>query len=98
MPALIRKLRVDAFQSLRYRDFRFLWGGTLLGATGQWIQIATLSWIIYDMTGSGTLLGLLNGMRFFAFFLFTPYAGVAADRMDRRALMLITQRTSWARR
>lgn len=58
---------------------------------GQWIQQITLGWLLYDLTGSSILLGMLNGLRALPFLIAGPIAGVAADRMDRRRLMLRTQ-------
>ncbi|HBY93847.1 MAG TPA: hypothetical protein DEP84_07720, partial [Chloroflexi bacterium] len=60
-------------------------------SAGQWIQQITLGWLLYDLTNSPLLLGALNGLRSLPFLVFGPLAGVAADRMDRRQLMLITQ-------
>jgi MFS family permease len=79
------------FSSLRYPDYRSLWFGTMLMAGGQWIQQLTLGWLLYDMTGSAFLLGALNGLRAVPFLIAGPMAGVAADRMDRRMLLLATQ-------
>lgn len=58
---------------------------------GQWVQQVTLGWLLYDLTGSAVLLGLLNGLRALPFLIASPIAGVAADRMDRKKLILITQ-------
>lgn len=58
---------------------------------GQWIQQVTLGWLLYDLTGSSVLLGILNGLRVLPFLFASPIAGVAADRMDRRLLVLSTQ-------
>jgi MFS family permease len=58
---------------------------------GQWIQQVTLGWLLYDRTGSAVLLGLLNGLRALPFLIASPIAGVAADRMDRKKLILVTQ-------
>ena len=58
---------------------------------GQWIQQVTLGWLLYDLTGSSVLLGLLNGLRALPFLIASPIAGVAADRMDRKQLILTTQ-------
>ena len=58
---------------------------------GQWIQQVTLGWLLYDLTGSSVLLGLLNGLRAVPFLIASPIAGVAADRMDRKKLILVTQ-------
>ena len=60
---------------------------------GQWIQQVTLGWLLYELTGSAVLLGLLNGLRALPFLIASPIAGVAADRMDRKKLILITQYT-----
>src|SRR5262245_25178532 len=72
------------FSSLRHRNYRLLWIGTLLMSAGQWIQEVTLGWLMYDLTGSAALLGALNGFRSVPFLIFGPLAGVAADRLDRR--------------
>ena len=52
---------------------------------GQWIQQVTLGWLLYDLTGSSVLLGLLNGPRAVPFLIASPIAGVAADRSFARA-------------
>ena len=57
-------------------------------SAGQWIQQVTLGWLTYDLTGSSILLGVLNGVRALPFLIVGPSAGVAADRMDRRRLLL----------
>jgi MFS family permease len=79
------------FSSLRHRDYRYLWSGTLMMSAGQWVQQVTLGWLIYDLTGNSMLLGALNGLRALPFLITGPMAGVAADRMDRRKLLLRTQ-------
>ncbi len=60
-------------------------------SAGQWIQQVTLGWLVYDLTGNSVLLGALNGLRALPFLVTGPLAGVAADRMDRRRLLLRTQ-------
>ncbi|MGH7886503.1 MAG: MFS transporter [Candidatus Binatia bacterium] len=79
------------FSSLRHRDYRYLWTGTLMMSAGQWVQQVTLGWLLYDLTGNSMLLGALNGLRALPFLITGPMAGVAADRMDRRKLLLHTQ-------
>lgn len=79
------------FSSLRYRDFRFLWFGTLFMSAGQWVQQLTLGWLVYDLTGSPVLLGVLNGLRALPFLISGPIAGVIADRADRKRSMLGSQ-------
>ena len=51
------------FAALRHRDFRWLWASTFCSTSGQWIQNATLGWVTYELTGSGTLLGAVLGVR-----------------------------------
>ena len=60
-------------------------------SAGQWVQQVTLGWLLYDLTGNSMLLGALNGLRAVPFLVTGPMAGVAADRMDRRKLLLRTQ-------
>jgi len=78
------------FLSLGYRDFRFLWLGTLSFGAAQWLQQVTLGWLVYHLTGSPIHLGLVNGMRSLPVWLVAPLAGVAADRWNRRPLLIIT--------
>ncbi|MEK7341626.1 MAG: MFS transporter [Candidatus Binatota bacterium] len=84
-------LRFRTFSSLRHLDYRYLWTGTMLMSAGQWIQQITLGWLLYDLTGSSVLLGALNGLRALPFLVSSPIAGVAADRMDRRKILINTQ-------
>src|SRR4026208_1407806 len=55
--------------------------------TSQWIQHAALVWVVYEITGSGTLLGAVMGARAIPMILLAPVSGVAADRYDRRRPM-----------
>lgn len=82
---------IGTFASLRHRDFRLLWFGTLFMSAGNWVQTVTLGWLVYDLTGSSVLLGVLNGLRALPFLIAGPMAGVLADRADRKSLMLISQ-------
>jgi len=86
-----QRFRSQTFASLRHIDYRYLWTGTLMMSAGQWIQQVTLGWLVYDLTGNSMLLGALNGLRALPFLITGPMAGVAADRMDRRKLLLQTQ-------
>jgi MFS family permease len=85
------RFRFQTFASLRHLDFRYLCSGTLMMSAGQWIQQVTLGWLVYEITGNSVLLGALNGLRALPFLVTGPMAGVAADRTDRKKLMLRTQ-------
>lgn len=79
------------FASLRFRDYRLLWFGTLFSSSGLWIQQVSIGWLTYTLTGSAFALGLVNGMRSLPLLVLAPFGGVAADRVDRKQLMLVTQ-------
>jgi MFS family permease len=81
--------RITIFSSLRYRDFRYLWGSTFFTAAGNWIQQITLGWLIYDITGSAFLTGAVQGIRSVPFLFAGPLAGVIADRVDRKKFLII---------
>lgn len=68
----------------RHRDFRRLWTGTFCATASQWIQQATLGWVVYEVTRSPTLLGAVLGVRAIPMLLLAPVSGVVADRYDRR--------------
>ncbi len=78
------------FASLRIGNFRPLAIGTTLSFTAQWIQQVTLSWLVYDLTGSGIMLGTINLVRSAASVSMIPTAGILIDRFNRRKLMLLT--------
>ena len=50
-----------AFHSFRYRDFRILWYSNGLSTIANWIQQTTIGWLVFDLTGSGSMLGLMTG-------------------------------------
>lgn len=86
--------RVQALSAFRYRDFQFLWVSNLSRSTGMWIQMVVLGWLVLEMTNSPFLVALVISCRWVPqLFLGIP-AGVAADRIDRRKLILATT-TFW---
>lgn len=86
-----RHLSLQTFSSLRHRDYRLLWAGSLFSSSGQWIQQVSIGWLTYQVTGSPFLLGAVNGFRALPLLLLGPFGGVAADRLDRKRLMLFNQ-------
>jgi len=79
------------YTALRHRDFRRLWVGTFCSTGGQWIQQATLGWVVYDVTGSSSLLGAVLAMRAIPMLLLAPVSGLVADRFDRRRALAASQ-------
>jgi MFS family permease len=84
------KEKIGTFSSLRIRNFRLLLTGTTMTNAAQWIQQVTLSWLIYDLTGSGTMLGSINVVRSVASLGMILIAGLLIDRFNRRGLMVLT--------
>jgi MFS family permease len=76
---------------LQHRDFRRLWTGTFFATAGQWIQQATLGWVVYEVTASASLLGAVLGIRAVPMLLLAPLTGVVADRFDRRYALAASQ-------
>ena len=79
------------FQAFRYRDFRLMWVGAFTSATGTWMQQVAESWVVLGLTNSPFYLGLTAFLGQLPFIFFTLIGGVAADRVDRRKLLLGSQ-------
>lgn len=79
------------FRSLRHRNYRLFFGGQLISLIGTWMQMVAESWLIYRLTHSAFLLGLAGFAGQIPGFIFSPLGGVAADRYDRRTILLVTQ-------
>jgi MFS transporter, DHA1 family, staphyloferrin A biosynthesis exporter len=80
-----------AFQSLRHRNYRLLWIGTLISNSGDWMDQIALNWLVYQLSGSAVQLAFLNLARLAPIFVFTLVGGVIADRAERRRLLFTTQ-------
>lgn len=77
------------FRALRHRDFRLLWLAYAVGDVGFWISYIALQWQMARDTGSDAgWLGLLFFTNFVPMLLLAPLAGVVADRVDRKALLV----------
>ena len=79
------------FSALRHPHFRRLWIGTFCSTAGQWVQSATLGWVVYDLTQSSALLGAVLSMRAIPMLLLAPVSGVVAERYDRRYALALSQ-------
>src|SRR5881396_412418 len=81
----------QGWRSLRHRNFRLFWTGQLVSLIGTWMQSVAQGWLMHWLTGSAFMLGLLGFVQFLPVLLFSLWAGVVADRMNKRKLLLITQ-------
>src|SRR5579872_2728362 len=80
-----------AFRSLKHRNFRLFFSGQLISLIGTWMQSIAEAWLIYRLTGSSVLLGLLGFVSQIPIFLLAPLGGLAADRWPRQRVVIATQ-------
>ena len=78
-------------RSLRHRNFRLFFGGQSISLIGTWMQRVALGWLVYRMTSSAFLLGLVGFSGQIPTFLFASFAGVLADRLNRHRILILTQ-------
>ena len=81
----------DRFRALRHRNFRLYWSGQLTSLIGTWMQSVAQGWLMHRLTSSAFMLGLLVFTQFLPVLIFSLWAGVIADRVDKRRMLLITQ-------
>jgi predicted MFS family arabinose efflux permease len=79
------------FKAFRYRDFRLMWFGACTSSIGTWMQIVAQGWLIYRISHSAFYLSLDQFLGGIPIFLFSLIGGVAADRMERRRILLVSQ-------
>lgn len=79
------------FRSLRHRNFRLFSLGQLVSLIGTWMQAVAQGWLMHRLTSSPFMLGMLGFFQFLPVTFLSLWAGVVADRMDKRKLILITQ-------
>ena len=77
--------------SLRHRNYRLFFFGQLVSVMGTWMQTVAQSFLVLDLTHSGTALGLVTAVRFLPILLFGPAGGLFADRRDKRRILYVTQ-------
>ncbi|MDY0099676.1 MAG: MFS transporter [Bacteroidales bacterium] len=79
------------FRSLQYRNYRLFFGGQSISLIGTWMQRIALPWLVYDLTGSAFLLGLISFAGHIPTFLIAPFAGVITDRFSKYRVLVISQ-------
>jgi len=85
-------LRTRTFRSLRrHRNYRIFFTGQLVSLAGTWMQNVALAWLVLELSGSPLAVGALAFWRFVPFTVFGLVAGVVADRLDTRQLVMGTQ-------
>ena len=79
------------FSSLKVKNFRIYWLGMFISLIGTWIQTVAQSWLVFDLTKSAFLLGLTGFLGSIPVSLLSLFGGVAADRMNKKSIILFTQ-------
>ncbi len=84
----------NTLRALRHRNFQLFFTGQLISLIGTWMQSVAQSWLVYRLTGSATLLGLVSFSSQIPIFILSPIAGYAADRLNRHRVVIATQSAS----
>ncbi|MEJ5912897.1 MFS transporter [Pseudokineococcus sp. 1T1Z-3] len=81
------------FRSLAVPNYRVWFAGALVSNVGTWMQRVAQDWLVLQVltAGSGVAVGVTTGLQFLPMLLLGPYAGLVADRVDKRRLLMVTQ-------
>jgi MFS family permease len=83
-------------RALRYRNYRLFFGGQVVSLLGTWITTTATNWLVYRLTGSALLLGVVGFAGQIPAFVLGPFAGLIVDRHNRHRLLVLTQTISMA--
>jgi MFS family permease len=86
-----RRRLTSALHALKYRDFKLFLGGQLISIVGNYIQTIAQAWLVYRLTGSAALLGLVAFSGQISIFVLAPISGVVADSKSRKHILFATQ-------
>src|SRR6476469_8136627 len=78
-------------RALQHRNYRLFFGGQSISLVGTWITRVATSWLVYRLTGSELLLGIVGFCGQIPTLLLAPIAGVLVDRWNRHHILVITQ-------
>ena len=86
----------DTFQSLHVRNFRLFFSGQLISQIGNWLTMVALTLLVLKLTDNGVAIGFLAAAQFGPVLLIGAWAGLIADRSDKRKLLIIVQSIAMA--
>jgi MFS family permease len=78
-------------RALKYRNYRLFFGGQIVSLVGNWMTSVATSWLVYRLTGSAWMLGVIGFAGQIPTFLLAPFAGIFVDRVDKHRMLVITQ-------
>jgi MFS family permease len=87
----VRSWLGTTFASLGVRNYRVFYLGQGISLVGTWVRRTAMGWLVYQLTGSTALLGMVMGLATFPMFVLSPWAGSIADRVDKRRMLVATQ-------
>ncbi len=90
-PSLPMATRRSIGRALRHRNYRLFFSGQSISLIGTWLSRVATSWLVYRLTGSALLLGVLGFAGQIPTFVLAPLAGVLVDRWDRYRVLVVTQ-------
>src|SRR5215218_8808209 len=84
-------LLASAFGALSSRNYRLFFGGQIISMVGTWMTQTASMWLVYQLSSSAFLLGVIGFASQVPIFFLAPFAGVWADRVNRHRLLIVTQ-------
>src|SRR3989344_2262255 len=82
------------FPALKHKNYRFYFTGQLISLIGTWLQTVAQGWLVYDLTHSPFLVGLIGAIQFLPILVFGIIGGVLADKLNKQKLLIFTQAIS----
>lgn len=79
------------FRALRYRNYRLFFSGQCISLIGTWIQQVAISWLIYSLTKSPLIMGVIMFVSYIPSLFVSPFAGVIIDRINKFRALILTQ-------
>ncbi|MCX6335655.1 MAG: MFS transporter, partial [Bacteroidia bacterium] len=79
------------FRSFQHRNYRLFFSGQSISLTGSWMQSVALAWLVYRITDSVAMLGLIGFAGQIPIFLLSPFTGALIDRLSRHKFLMMTQ-------
>jgi MFS family permease len=93
-PRLLKYNIKRVFPAFRHKNYRLFWTGQSVSLSGTWMQTTAQAWLVYELTGSPFLLGLIGALEFTPVMLFSLFAGVYLDRYPKKKIIMLTQSVS----
>jgi MFS family permease len=96
MKLKLRRAATDTFRSLHVRNFRLFFSGQLISQIGNWLTMVALTLLVLKLTDDGVAIGFLAAAQFGPVLVIGAWAGLIADRSDKRKLLIIIQAIAMA--